>query len=96
MRIIWTEDNDLIPHAGHGVDFFAGNDEQSSQLVAVIRGLEWLHGEPETVEVRIRSAADPIEAVLLMQARTIIEDCLLHGKAFDRHLSPSFYVHING
>lgn len=96
VRIVWTQDNDLIPLGGHGVDFFAGSLVQSAQLIAVVRGFEWLHGKPETVEVRISPASDAIDAALLREARAVIERYLHRGEAVDGQVAPALHVHING
>jgi len=95
VHIIWTQDSDLIPLGGHGVDFFAGL-VQPAQLIAVVRGFEWLHGKPETVEVRISPASDAIDAVLLREARAVIERYLQRGEAVDGQVGPGLHAHING
>jgi hypothetical protein len=96
VRIVWIEDDGLIPLGGHGVDFFAGSHAQSARLIAVVRGFEWLRGRPETVEVRIRPASHAFDASILTEARAGIARYLRRGEPVDGQLGPSLHVHING
>jgi hypothetical protein len=96
VGIVWIEDDGLIPLGGHGVDFFAGSAAQSARLIAVVRGFEWLHGKPETVEVRIRPASHAFDALILLEARAGIERYLLRGEAVDGQVAQALHVHING
>jgi hypothetical protein len=73
MQIVWVVDDDLSPYAGHGIDFFADPGRSAESLVAVLRGFDWLHFEPETVEVRIRAEDSEFSADALAGARAAIE-----------------------
>ncbi len=95
-RIIWVEDNALVPGGGHGVDFFNGPAERSAELIAVLRGFEWLHGDPDTVEVRIRSAGTVLNPVHPRDARPLIERYVRRGKPVEGKIGPSLYAHVNG
>jgi hypothetical protein len=81
---------------GHGVDFFAGSPAQSAQLNAVVRRFEWLHGKPETVEMRIRPASYAFYALILPEARAGIERYLRRGEVVDGHLAQAVHAHLNG
>ena len=95
MRIAWTEDDAMTPGADHGVDFFSDSSKGSAELIAVLRGFDWLHGDPDVVEVRIRSAGT-VDAAHLVTTRSLIEAYVRRGKAVHGPLAPSLSAHING
>lgn len=94
--ITWVEDDGLVPGGGHGVDFFSGPAERSADVVAVLRGFEWLHGNPEAVEVRIRSAGTGLAHNYLRDARPLIEHYIRRGDPIEGKIGPSLYAHVNG
>lgn len=95
-RIVWVEDDGLTPGGGHGVDFFTGPTGLSGDLVAVVRGFDWFHGDPAMVEVRIRSANTGLDPIFLRNAREAIEQYIRQGRAVQGEIAPSLYGHING
>jgi len=95
MRIIWIEDDGLIPGGGHGVDFVNGPSERSADLVAVLRGFEWLHGDPEAVEVRIRPVRAGSDSNCLRDARPLIERYIRRREPVEGKIGPSLFAHVN-
>ena len=99
MRVVWVTDAQLRPAAGHGVDFHSDASLSNESLVALVRDFEWLHGDPEVVEVRIRPAGDTYDAETLGCVRAIIESFLtqrgpMNGQVTE--LSPALYACVNG
>jgi len=95
-RIVWVEDDGLTAGGGHGVDFFTGPAGLSDELLAVVRGFDWFHGNPPMVEVRIRSAKTGMDPIFLRDARQMIERYIRQGRAVQGEIGPSLYGHING
>jgi hypothetical protein len=99
MQIIWVEDGDLRPYGGHGIDFFSDPDESPASLVAVLRGFDWLHFEPDVVEVGIRPASSEYPVKALAAARGAIERFVRSRGPFDGQLTKidaHLYAHVNG
>ncbi len=82
------EAGDLSPGAGHGVDFFADNDRERG-LIAVLRGFEWLHRSPETVEIEIRPPDEEYDDVFLADAQSSIDYWVNHPEMLWAHTDPS-------
>lgn len=101
MRVIWVEEEGLQPAAGHGADFATDERPTSENTIAVVRGFEWLHGSPETIEVLIRPPDDRYPATFLADARQVIEEYLKRerdvvGEFWARGwLTPDIYVWLN-
>lgn len=89
MLIAWVESANLEAGAGHGVDFFAGEEPTGDDLVAVLRGFEWLHGSPESVEIAIRPPDDEYDGAFLANARASIEHWVNHPEMLRAHARPS-------
>jgi hypothetical protein len=81
---------------GHGVDFFLGQHPRTGQLVAVLRGFEWLRGNPETVVIRIRPVGTDFDATRHSEACVAIEEFVRAKRPEDGQLSAGVYAHVNG
>src|SRR5690606_18206921 len=77
VKVRWVESDSLTPGAGHGVDFFAGDPfTEDAVLIAVVRGFDWLHGNPKTVDVGIRKPGADFGPSFLEETRASIEEYL--------------------
>jgi len=97
VRIAWVESACLQAGAGHGVDFFAGEAPSVDGLVAVLRGFEWLRGNPDTVDIEIRPPSADFDADSLSDMKTSIEHYVTHPGLFrlDAQLSPTLWARAN-
>ena len=96
LRIIWKEKAGLRPYGGHGVDFLAGSEGSSENVVAVIRGFAWFHGEADTVKISIRPPDEVYDQAFLAEAKQVIAAAVLGGHLTrPAWLSPTIYAHIN-
>ena len=97
MRIVCVESACLEAGAGHGVDFFAGEPPTTDGPVAVLRGFEWLHGNPKTVEIAIRPPAVDLDADSLADIMANIERYVTHPSRFrlDAQSSPTLWARAN-
>ena len=99
MELKWVESDALAPGGGHGVDFFAGDPwADGSLLVAVVRGFEWLHGNPETVEVEILRPGGDFDSAFQAETRASIQGYFGNPSVggLDRRVSETIWAHING
>lgn len=97
MRIVWIDDENIRPQAGHGIDFFIGGDPSVGRLIAVLRGFDWLHGQPERVEVHLRPVGGPgFDAIARREICAAIERLVRNKEVIDGQLSSGLYAHING
>ncbi len=94
LTVIWTEDQTLRAGSGHGVDFFWGLPSDET-VAAHIVGFDWLHGQPESVEVRIRAVDQPSSDSL----RVAVQSYLASRGPISlelQEISPGIYVYVNG
>jgi hypothetical protein len=99
LTVLWVDSDDLEPGAGHGVDFFAGEPSSSDAvLIAVLRGFDWLHGDPDTVEIAIRRPDVHFDVSFLSEARASIEQYVANPSILRSGSQPSknLWAHING
>lgn len=95
-EIIWLERSGLRAFDGHGVDFLADPRGEPTSVIAVIRGFAWLHGQTNTIEIRIRSADESYDEAFLAEAKESIATYLLtENLGPPRWISESIYAHVN-
>jgi hypothetical protein len=83
---------------GHILLFFASESTKSNEdLLAVLRGYDWLHGRPRTVEIEVRPPDSAYDDEFLAAARADIEHVVLQGKlpGLRAWISPRVFVHAN-
>ncbi|MBU4556011.1 MAG: hypothetical protein KJ747_03985 [Actinobacteria bacterium] len=98
MKVSWTVVAEPQACGGHGVNFYAGPGWAAANLVAAVHGFDWLHFEPETVAVVIRSPDERFSAEFLATVRSGIEEYLVTRPVTvaDVEVVPGVFALVNG
>jgi len=96
VKVRWTEKADLEPRAGHGFDFHSGKRVELENLIAVLRGFEWMHLKLDEVEIYIRPPDDSFDAETLADARHAIEQFMQEPFLRPGPISPALHLWTNG
>jgi hypothetical protein len=96
MNIVWIECDNLERGADHGIDFTARSGNGPGEVIAVLRGFEWLHRRPDVVEIAIRPPGKGLDASFLEEARRSIERYVRNPGDLGSYVSESVWAGING
>ncbi len=95
MKIIWVEFKNFSRRFGHGVEFYTSEPKPGDKPLAFLDGYEWLHGDPETVEIMIRTPDSDFDADFHAVFRQTIERCMTSGGLNHGRLSSSVFAWFN-